>query len=118
MLNTPVQVPKGSMIFIDLVGYSSRISLDTSGNSMYSDYFISGTTLTRLNSYENWRFKLRAIIEQPYYENLLEIPVRYGSFGRFNLTAKISDISSNEITRTVLINNGKIFLAKLFYDQN
>lgn len=109
LLQQPISVIRGSMIFVDAIGFSARISIDTSGDAMYSDYIWSGTTLSKISLSENWRLMLRAIIEQPYYENLVQIPFDFNTIPVFDrLMASNLDNPVNNITRQVNLTNGMI----------
>lgn len=70
---------------------SGRISVDTSGNSLYSDYVFNGTALKRLHPTKNYAFCLNVLIRTKFYYNQQRITKEYPSIGRFDLSIQFTD---------------------------
>lgn len=97
----PIPVRKGWFIYLDLFNYLTKIELDPV-ESYYSDYFLSGTVLSRMNRYKNNRLYFNTITEQSYYESLVFYPYKFQNTGVFNITVR--NLNSTDTSNSLLFN--------------
>lgn len=95
-LTIPISTPKGSMIFTSCANATGRIAIDTSGKSLYPDYYAVGQnapiSLFPINWFNNDRLMVNCLINGRYYESsILSIPHIFPSFGNFLMRQKFSD---------------------------
>lgn len=102
IFTTPLKVKKGSIISL-LFGSFGRIGVESTGNSPYSDYLLSGSALIKLSYSENRRFLINALIDRKYYENIVPVKITLTGDGALNIIANFSLSFSNvaPIKRTV-----------------
>lgn len=91
---------------------SNQLDIDITDNSIISDYFVNGSTISKINSTSNWRFYVNALINTKYYKKFLNVSKTHsvlsnGIFGVYNLTAQFlrSNIS---VSRSYNVTNSKL----------
>jgi len=94
ILQKPLLVKKGSLIFLTQALNSTNIALDQSGSAQYSD-MIWGTNLQQINATSNYRFYLTTISNFTVYQTNLLISHAYQKIGLYNLS--INFPSSNKV---------------------
>lgn len=109
LVTSPVKVPRGGMVYLDMVSYNGRIAFDNDAPSYYTDYYASSTTISRIDSNKNIRFHLNCLIEQPYFDYNFNSLFSFYQNGLQNLSIKFLNniTSSSSVTRQVLIFNSK-----------
>ena len=95
MFSDPIYVYRGSMIGID--HQAATILVDTTSLEEMSDYFYNNKTIFKIMKTKNYRFYVKAIIDQTYYENIENYTFKYS-----NLTNEIFGVYyvSTIFTRT------------------
>ena len=88
----PVLVKKG--YFVYLTQNSGKLSIDTSGNSDYSDLEWKSNTWLSINKKSKWRIYLTPVINFTSYQSKLNIVRSYKEVGIYNLS--ITFLSSNQ----------------------
>lgn len=104
-----------------LYTYTANLfAVDTTDDSIISDYYYSGTEGAKINLTTNWRFYINALIDTKYYKKFINISkthsaLKSGTFGVYNLTASFEN-SSVSITRSYNVTTSNFFnlLLKCF----
>jgi hypothetical protein len=107
-LSTPVKVKKGNMILLNNVKYLyGLISVDTTGDATYSDYYRVpySNTLLKLNNAKNYRIFFQANIDDVYYLSRFKAIQAYENFGSYTFKVnfnnpKGANFSSSSISFT------------------
>lgn len=95
---------------------ANTLAIDTTDDPLFmSDYFIDGSRIYKINPYCNWRFYVKAVVDQTNYRTDFNLTMTYPSlnqfyFGEYNVTVRFLD-SSNAInaTRIYKVTRSKIF---------
>jgi hypothetical protein len=84
-----------------------NVAIETSEQTIFSDYYISSGRLYRLSNVKNYKVYFKPIIDQVYYTKVFEINETYDSLGLYKISA--SYLSTNIYVENVInIKNGKI----------
>lgn len=89
--SSPVFVKKGSMLGVE----STNIAIDTTDGSQISDYyltttFIGTTSFVKIYLPGNYRFYVRAVINQTYYMDRINISKTFDStYGLYEISADL-----------------------------
>lgn len=71
MLNNSISIKKGT--FIGLQFNLGTLAVDMNlDNSLFSDYFITGSSLVRINKNNNFRFYVNALTDTEYFINYVK----------------------------------------------
>lgn len=110
-LGYSIKIPKGSLILIETFE-ENLLTIDTSNNFLYSDYFVNQSELIRLDVKQNWRFYFSCVIDEQFYLNYFDFSQIYSmnaslNFKQFSLIVKLNE---NDLTleRKFFISNSKI----------
>ena len=103
------------MIGIDHI--ANTLGIDTNTSNYVSDYFYNDTTIFKINKMNNWRFLVRAIIDQSFYVNDEKISVTHPNlpnqiYGTFNVSSRFlsTNISLTRIYNVTNCNDTKIYI--------
>lgn len=95
---------------------SARIAFESenldNGNMFTPDYFISGSSLTRINLAKNSRFLINTLITRGYYRDIKQIAHKYSLWTSYELKVKLSN-SSIVMKLSLDFKNSKIILLNL-----
>ena len=107
-----MKVKKGNMILLNNVknfykSYYGLISVDTTGDATYSDYYCvpKSNSLLKLNNAKNYRIFFQANIDEFYYLSRFKAIQTYENFGSYTFKVnfnnpKGANFSSNSISLT------------------
>lgn len=98
-LTTPVSVPKGALIYLQVV--SGSILVDTSGSAQYPDFVVQSNAFTLLNPESNHILYFSSLVYTTYYESTYPLTYSYPSNG--NMTIRAGFTSIPQINRTYYI---------------
>lgn len=100
---TMKRIPKGSMVFIDSYSFVGRLAIDISDQAYYSDFFVIGSSLTRLHSTINYRYYFKCLIKQPYYGYEFSTSMQFTQNGIQNFSLKLygPSYASSELVGTL-----------------
>ena len=92
---------------------SNQLEIDITDNSIISDYFVNGSTISKINPTSNSRFFVNVLINTKYYKKYINVSKTHsvlsnGNYGVYNLTASFVN-SSVSITRNYNVTKSNIF---------
>lgn len=92
---------------------ANLIAVDGTDDSLMSDYILIANTLIKINTEDNWRFYMNAIIDQPYYINYFNYSFNYpllrnNSFGVYSISSKFVNSTLN-LSRVFTVTDCKSF---------
>lgn len=108
LLNDRVSVPKGSVVFIDQVGYTSRITINTDGG-FHADFMIVADRFVDINTNNNYRLDFNCLIDTNFYFTSLDIQHQYQTTGFYNMTLWFTGSHASKTSKQILVHSCKFY---------
>lgn len=105
-LDIPIQVSKGSMIFVNT--NQTALLINTLDTSLYSDYLVRQNVLSPIVMFKRYKFYFNCLISDKYYVSTFKFSHTYSNTGDYEVKATLS---SNNLAakQWVNISSGRLF---------
>ena len=106
-LNIPIQVSKGSMIFVNT--NQTALLINAVDISLYSDYIVRQNVLSPIVIFKRYKFYFNCLISDKYYVSTYKFSYTYSNSGDYQVKATLSS-NNLEAKQWVNISSGRFFI--------